>query len=50
MQCENYQDNNQHRIKKIPQYPTQVVLVRQLVVNVAQYSINLLEKRIVILF
>ena len=44
MQCENYQNNNQHCIKKIPQYQTQFLLVGQLVVNAAQYSINLIEK------
>ena len=44
MKCENYQNNNQHCIKKIPQYQTQFLLVGQLVVNAAQYSINLIEK------
>jgi hypothetical protein len=48
MQCENYQNNNQYCIKKILQYPTQFLLVGQLAMNVAQYSINLTEKRIVI--
>jgi hypothetical protein len=46
MQCENYQNNNQDCIKKIPPYPTEFLLVGQLVVNAAQYSINLIEKEL----